>query len=186
MELSKGIVKISCIPPCKVVFYIFLIPPSTSPDFCYNSGIKYICFMKHKTKSRPKHLGRKIGRMREVLGIKQEVVADKLGISQQAVSKIEQSDNVDNVMLERMAEALGVNPEAIKNFNEEATINYIQQNYEGSNQDASNVFGSHNQFTYNPLDKLMEALAENKKLYEELLKSEREKVALLQKLLDEK
>ena len=102
--------------------------------------------MEHKTKPRSKHIGRKIGRMREVLGIKQEVVADKLGISQQAVSKIEPSEHVDEMMLGRVAEALGVNPEAIKNFNEEATINYIQQNYEGSNQDASNVFvGSHNQ-----------------------------------------
>ena len=143
--------------------------------------------MEHKTKPRPKHIGRKIGRMREVLGIKQEVVADKLGISQQAVSKIEQSENVDDIMLERVAEALGVNAEAIKNFNEEATINYIQHNYEGANQDASNVFvGSHNQFTFNPLDKLMEAIKENKKLDEELLKSEREKVALLKGLLEER
>ena len=34
-------------------------------------------------------MGRKIGRMREMLGIKQDVVADKLGVSQQTVSKIE-------------------------------------------------------------------------------------------------
>ena len=66
--------------------------------------------------------------MREVLGVKQEVVADKLGISQQAVSKIEQSENVDDVMLGRVAEASGVNEEAMKNFDEEATINYIQHN----------------------------------------------------------
>ena len=143
--------------------------------------------MEHKIKLRSKHLERKIGRMREVLGVKQEVVADKLGISQQAVSKIEQSENVDDIMLRRVAEALGVNEEAMKNFDEEATINYIQHNYEGANQDASNVFvESHNQFTFNPLDKWMEAMEENKKLYEELLKSEREKVALFERLLEER
>ena len=70
----------------------------------------------------------RLGRMREALGVKQEVVADKLGISQQAVSKIEQSENVDDVMLGRVAEASGVNEEAMKNFDEEATINYIQHN----------------------------------------------------------
>ena len=144
--------------------------------------------MEHKTKPRPKHIGRKIGRMREVLGIKQEVVADKLGISQQAVSKIEQSENVDDTMLVRVAEALGVKAEAIKNFNEEATINYIQQNHEGANPSATNVGAQvqNNHCTFNPIDKLVEAMEENKRLYEELLKSEREKVAMLQRLLEKK
>ena len=142
--------------------------------------------MEHRTKPRPKHLGRKIGRMREVLGIKQEAIADKLGISQQAVSKIEQSENVDEAMLVRVAEALGVNMEAIKNFNDEATINYIQQNHEGSNKGVSNVSLQTYNCTFNPIDKWIEALEENKRLYEELLKSEREKVAMLQKLLEER
>lgn len=35
------------------------------------------------------HLGRKVGRMRELLGVKQETLAADLGISQQAVSKLE-------------------------------------------------------------------------------------------------
>ena len=45
--------------------------------------------MEHKTKPQAKHMGRKIGRMREMLSIKQDAVADKLGVSQQTVSKIE-------------------------------------------------------------------------------------------------
>lgn len=144
--------------------------------------------MEHQTKPRPKHMGRKIGRMREVLGIKQETVTDKLGITQQAISKIEPSENVEEVMLERVAHALGVNAEAIKNFNEEATINYVQQNHEGANPGAANI-GAHvqnNHCTFNPIDKLVEAMEENKRLYEELLKSEREKVAMLERLLGER
>ena len=143
--------------------------------------------MEHKTKIQSKHLGRKIRPMREMLGIKQDVVADKLGISQQAVSKIEQNEHVENATLEKIANVLGVSPEAIKNFNEEATINYIQQNYDGSNKDASTVFvGAHNQFTFNPMEKWAEAIEENRKLYEALLKSELEKVEMLEKLLREK
>ena len=142
--------------------------------------------MEHKTKPQIKHMGRKIGRMREMLGIKQDVVADKLGVSQQTVSKIEQSERVDDSMLGKIANVLGVNPEAIKSFNEEATINYIQQNYEGSNKDASNLFVQNYNCTFNPIEKWVQAVEENKKLYEELLKSEREKVAMLQRLLEER
>ena len=142
--------------------------------------------MEHKTKPRPKHIGRKIGRMREVLGIKQEVVADKLGISQQAVSKIEQSENVDDAMLGRVAEVLGVNPEAIKNFDEETVVYNIQNNYEGSSLNLSPNHQQNHNCTFNPIDKWIDALEENKKLYEELLKSEREKVALLKGLLEER
>ncbi|MCG8321123.1 MAG: helix-turn-helix transcriptional regulator [Cytophagales bacterium] len=140
--------------------------------------------MEHETKQQPINLGRKIMQMRELLGIRQEAVAEKLGISQQAVSKIEQKEHVDDVMLDRVAKALGVNAEAIKNLDEKATVfNVVQNNYEG----ATNHGAVQNyQCTFNLLDKWVEAMEENKKLYEELLKSEREKVTMLQKLLEER
>lgn len=142
--------------------------------------------MEHETKHQPINLGRKIMRMRELLGVRQEAVAEKLGISQQAVSKIEQKEHVDDVMLDRVAKALGVNTEAIKNLDEQATVfNVVQNNYDSATNHGA-INGQNYQCTFNPFDKWVEALAENKKLYEELLKSEREKVALLQKLLDEK
>ena len=81
--------------------------------------------MEYKTKRPSKHIGRNIGRMREMLGIKQDVVADKLGFSQQRISKIEQSETVDDDILEKVAEALGVSSEAIKNFNEDAIFNIV-------------------------------------------------------------
>lgn len=37
---------------------------------------------------------------------------------------------------------------------------------------------------FNPLDKWTEEIAENRKLYERLLQAEKEKMELLQKLLD--
>jgi transcriptional regulator with XRE-family HTH domain len=52
-----------------------------------------------ETKNKAPHLGRKIGRIREMLGVKQETLAEKLGISQQAVSKIEQSEQVEDTTL---------------------------------------------------------------------------------------
>ena len=126
--------------------------------------------------------------MRELLGITQETVAEKIGVSQQSVSKSEQNENVDDATLERVAKALGVNSEAIKNLDEEAKVYNIVTNH-GSVNDGS-VIGSHGyqnyQCTFNPLDKWAEAIEKNEKLYEALLKSEREKVEMLQKLLEGK
>ena len=142
--------------------------------------------MESHTKPPKKHLGRKIGRMREILGIKQDVVADKLGISQSKVSYIEQSEEVDDTTLEKIAGALGVKPEAIKNFDEESVIYNIQNNYEGATLHGSPNYQQNNHCTFHPIEKWVEAIEKNEKLYDELLKSEREKVALLEKLLDKK
>ena len=119
------------------------------------------------------HIGRKISRIRELRGMKQEALAAELGISQQAVSKIELSDNVEDEVLEKIASALGVTAEGIKKFNEEAVFNIIGNNYHDNSSSVQY------QCTFNPIDKLIEVYEENKKLYEQLLASEREKVELL-------
>jgi len=120
------------------------------------------------------HIGRKISKIRELRGIKQETLATELGISQQAVSKIEQSADVEEEALGKIAKVLGVTADAIKNFSDEAALNYF-------NTFNDNSTGAFNNFhcTFNPLDKVLELFEENKKLYEQLLASEREKVELL-------
>ena len=121
------------------------------------------------------HIGRKISKIRELKGMKQESLANILGVSQQSISKIEQSQEVEDLVLDKIANALGITSDAIKNFSEDAAIYNIQNNYDGS---SSNFSGLHH-CTFNPLDKLMVMVEENKKLYEQLLASEREKVDLL-------
>lgn len=80
-----------------------------------------------ETMSKPgnTHMGRKIGRMRELLGMKQEALAVELGVSQQTISKIEQSEKIEEEVLDKIASILGVSSEAIKNYSEEAVINII-------------------------------------------------------------
>jgi transcriptional regulator with XRE-family HTH domain len=119
------------------------------------------------------HIGRKISRIRELRGMKQETLATELGISQQAISKIERSDKIEDEVLEKIAQALGVTSEGIKKFNEEAVFNIIGNNYHDNSSSVQY------QCTFNPIDKLVEVYEENKKLYEQLLASEREKVELL-------
>lgn len=122
------------------------------------------------------HIGRKISKIRELRGMKQEALAFELGISQQTISKIEQSPQVEEDVLEKIAKALGISKEAIQNFNEDGVINYFNTFNDNSfNNGAYNAFGCH----FNPIEKWLEVIEENKKLYERLLQSEREKVELL-------
>jgi transcriptional regulator with XRE-family HTH domain len=121
------------------------------------------------------HLGRKISRLRELRGMKQETLAEQLGISQQAVSKMEQSEQVEDLTLERIAKALGLSSDAIKNFNEDSIFNVISNTFtshDNSTLNAVNYFP-----TFNPIDKIVE-------LYDALLKSEKEKVVLLEKVIE--
>ncbi|SDE62401.1 Helix-turn-helix domain-containing protein [Dyadobacter soli] len=125
------------------------------------------------TATKPNHVGQKIARIRELRGLKQESLAYELKVSQQTVSKIEQSEMVDEELLEQISKVLGVSAEGIKNFNEDAVFNY----FNNFNDNSAGTFNHH--CTFNPLDKLVELFEEHKKLYERLLQSEREKLELL-------
>ena len=124
------------------------------------------------------HHGRNVKRIREILGIKQDVLATSLGLSQQAISQLEQKEVLDAPVLQKVSKLLGVSEEVIRNFSEEKAINIISNTY---NDHAALIL-----YNFNPVDKWVEAIEENRKLYERLLQSEREKVELLQKLLNSK
>ncbi|MET3978233.1 transcriptional regulator with XRE-family HTH domain [Mucilaginibacter sp. UYP25] len=128
------------------------------------------------------HIGRKISKIRELRGIKQETLATLMGVSQQAISKIEQSADVEDLALDKIAKALGVTAEAIKNFSEEAVINIISSTL----HDNAGSVNNNCTLTFNPVEKWLEVIEENKKLYNEkiellerLLQAEKEKNELL-------
>jgi len=127
------------------------------------------------TSTKPSHIGRKISRIRELRGMKQEFLASELGVSQQTVSRMEASENVEDEVLEKIAKVLGVSSDAIKSYNDEAIFFHIQNMYESAAY--ANTYNSH--CTFNPIDKLVEVFEENKRLYERLLQSEREKNEIL-------
>jgi len=130
------------------------------------------------TTTKPNHIGRKIARIRELRGMKQETLAEELGISQQSVSSLEKSETLEDEKLESVAKILGVTKEGIENFSEEAIFNIIGNTYH--DQSSSLNYNC----SFNPLDKLVEAYEENKKLYERLVQAEKDKVAYLEKQLN--
>ena len=68
------------------------------------------------------------------------------------------------------------------NFDETAAVNFIASTF----QNNSSIINTNCTLNINPIEKWVEALEENKKLYERLLQSEREKVELMQQLLGKK
>lgn len=125
-------------------------------------------------RSKPKHIGRNISRIRELKGMKQEALAIAIGTNQQAISGIENSETVDQEKLAKIAKALGVTVDAIENFSEEAVFNFFNNFYDNSS--ISGAQGINNSCTFNPLDKVVE-------LYERLVQAEKDKVEYLEKLL---
>jgi len=120
------------------------------------------------------HIGRKISKIRELKGIKQEALAAELGISQQAVSKIEQNAEVEEEALIKIANVLGLSPEAIKAFTEEAVFNIISNTFQDSSSNNNNYM-----CTFNPIEKIVELYDEKVALLERLLQAEKEKNELL-------
>jgi len=124
------------------------------------------------------HIGRKISRIRELRGIKQEHLAAELGVSQQTVSRMEQAETIEDEVLEKVAGILGVSSEAIKNYSDEAAVNFF--NTFNDNSGAGAFFSSTNlHCTFNPLDKIVELYNEKVELLERLLQAEKEKNELL-------
>lgn len=115
--------------------------------------------------------------------MKQEALAQALGTNQQAISIMENSETIDEAKLIAVAEALGVTPEAIKNFSEESAINYFNNIHDNDFTNSNGVLAQSQSCNFNPLDKMMDVIEENKKLYERLLQSEKEKIAYLEKLI---
>jgi len=130
------------------------------------------------------HEGRNVKRFREMLGIKQEALASALGDewNQKKISLLEGKENIEPAILGEVAKVLKVPVEAIQNFDETAAVNFIASTF----HDNASIINTNCTLNINPVDKWMEALEENKKLYERLLQTEREKVALLEKILDKK
>lgn len=113
-------------------------------------------------------------RIREILGVKQEDLAERLGLSQRTVSKLEQTDILKDEQLEAIAKALHIPVDAIKNYSDDATLNIIVNSLHDNSSIIQNYYP-----TFNTVDKVVE-------LYERMLQTEREKVALLEEVLKEK
>lgn len=85
------------------------------------------------------HKGRKIERIRKLRGFTQSDLGDKLGISKQAISKLEQSEKINDEKLKEVAEALEVTFEGLRDFSEEKVLYNTINFYENCGVTATNI-----------------------------------------------
>src|SRR5580692_6930532 len=114
------------------------------------------------------HHGRNIRRFRDMLQIKQEALAAKLGNdwNQYKISRLEGKEEIDDPTLKEVAKALGIPVEAIKNFDEQAAIVNIQSNHENANAGSGTIGNNLNYYscTFNPIQEWLKVIEENKQL----------------------
>jgi transcriptional regulator with XRE-family HTH domain len=122
------------------------------------------------------HIGRKIARVRDLRGLNQTELGKLLGMTKQAISKMEQTEKINDKRLKEIAEALGVTLEGLKAYKDESVLYYSYNFYE--NCGVSSSIGANNIENLNnyPFEKTMEFV-------EKILKAQTEKI---EKLLAEK
>ncbi|WP_158963213.1 helix-turn-helix domain-containing protein [Myroides fluvii] len=130
--------------------------------------------MEHKI-----HQGRNVKRFREMLGIKQEVLAFDLGEdwNQKKISLLEQKEVIDHSLLQQISKVLKIPVEAIESFDEEQAINLISNSVSFENCQHPSFFNY--QPNFNPIDKVIE-------LYERMLQQQKEMIEKLERLIEEK
>jgi transcriptional regulator with XRE-family HTH domain len=127
------------------------------------------------------HQGRNIKRFREMLGIKQEMLAHELGEdwSQKKISLLEQREIIEDDILKQVSEILRIPVEAIQNFDEEQAVNIIANTFDNG----SILNGVNYNPTFHPIDKLIQLHEEKIALYERMLKEKDEMMARLERLI---
>jgi transcriptional regulator with XRE-family HTH domain len=112
-------------------------------------------------------IGQKIKKLRELKNLTQSHVANELGITQSAYSKLEMGETeITYQKLTRISEILGMSPEEITSFNEQMIFN-VMHNQTG------------NGFV------LQKGLSDNeKRLYENQIQSLKDEIQYLKKILD--
>lgn len=127
------------------------------------------------------HQGRNIKRFREMLGIKQEMLAHELGEdwSQKKISLLEQREIIEEDILKQVSEILRIPVEAIQNFDEEQAVNIIANTFDNG----SILNGVNYNPTFHPIDKLIQLHEEKIALYERMLKEKDEMMARLERLI---
>ena len=96
-----------------------------------------------ETATKPNHIGRKISRIRELRGMKQEALAAELGMSQQSVSHLEQSESIEDEKLEKVAKALGVTKEGNEELLRGGSFQYYWEYSNNNDNTASLTISPH-------------------------------------------
>ena len=140
--------------------------------------------MAHNDTGHKIHEGRNVKRFREMLGLKQEVLASELGDdwNQRKISLLEQKETIEPEILQQVAAILKIPIEAFQHLDDEQTVNIISNTFDNG----AILNGINYNPTFNPIDKIIALHEEKIALYERMLKEKDEMMARLEKLIEKK
>ncbi|MDR2233137.1 MAG: helix-turn-helix transcriptional regulator [Tannerella sp.] len=110
------------------------------------------------------HHGHSVKQLRNLLGVKQHILAESLGLSQASFSRIESQEIIEDGLLQKIAMELKIPVDLIKNFSEESAIKVMSNEF----KDNSSVNCQY-KCTINPIERVVE-------LYERMLKDKDEQI----------
>lgn len=138
-------------------------------------------------KTRNVHQGANVRKFRQLVGMKQATFGEMMGLNQQGVSRLEQKRVLEEDTLFKVANILHVAPEIIQNLEENPTSIVIENNtFQSGSSNVGVVESQRDNIVNHPVDQLMTLNKEQASLYERMLAIEKEKNALLEKMLKEK
>lgn len=123
------------------------------------------------------HLGDNIRCILDLKNIKQDVFAEKMGVSQAAISKLLATKDIDDERLKEVADKLGVSVRAIKRFDADAIMFFIENINAYDN--ATGSIARIDIYNINPLEEVT-------KLYERMLKEKSDEIEKLKQELGKK
>lgn len=123
--------------------------------------------------------GKNVERLCEILGVTDEKLAEMLDVDLETTKQYKESETLPDDVIEDIAQVLNIPSAIIKKMGDENMNVNIQNNYEGSNSNASQVAVQNHTFIMNPFEKVVE-------LYDRLLKTKDEQITILEKKLNEK
>lgn len=120
------------------------------------------------------HQGKNAKKYREAKNVKQEVIAQELNISQQAVSNLEKRAELDDATIKIYSHILDIDEIFIRNVADDCPI-----------ETTSNFFDNSSQIlNFNPIDKVVELFSDKDTLYERMLADKEKTSELLEKIID--
>ena len=126
--------------------------------------------------------GANIRRWREWRNVNQDVLAERIGVSQTTLSGYEKKEKLEQEILDKIALALDIPVEAITEMEEGSAINIISSTF----NDSSIASMMYCQPTFNPIDKVIELYNEKNALYERMLKEKDSVIELLQEIVKDR
>lgn len=125
--------------------------------------------MKQNTRSNAPHIGRKIEKVRRLRGMTQTDLGDLLGVTKQAISKMEYTEKIDDEKLNQVAAALGVTGEGVRKLAEGTALPSATPFHESADALITSASGISNMEKFNHF-----SIEKTIKLFEELIKIEME------------